>query len=67
MIGPIIKGPTAKTINVNFQLTKSIKTIAPIVVAIVRMAIEKEDPTTVCMSVVSVVNRDKTSPVRVFA
>ncbi len=64
MIGASINGPTASIISASFQLTKNIRSNAPMVVAVVRRATEIDEPIRVSISVVSVVRRETTSPVR---
>ena len=56
-------GAIAKTINANCQDKKNIQIMAPIIVAIDRNAKLTDPVITVSTKVVSVVRRDKTSPV----
>ena len=63
IVGTIITGPIKSTSRVSFQLIKNMMINEPMLVAIERMAKETEDPITDSISVVSVVKRDKTSPV----
>ena len=50
-----MKGTTANTINVSLILLTNISTKPPRKIKLFRRAKEKEDPITVCKSVVSVV------------
>ena len=49
----------------SFGLVTAIMTSAPMAMTPLRSANEAEEPTTTCTSVVSVFNRDSSSPVRV--
>ena len=62
--GKIIAGAIANTIRANFHEIKNIRMMAPIIVAMERKAKLTEPVITVSTKVVSVVRRERTSPVR---
>ena len=63
IVGTMIIGPISSTIKVSFQLIKNIIIKEPMLVAIERMAKETDEPMTDSIKVVSVVRRERTSPV----
>ncbi len=66
-IGATTSGTTASTSKVSFGLVMNSMTAPPMISSALRSAIETDEPTTTCSSVVSVVRRDTTSPVRVIS
>ena len=65
MSGTRIAGTTSSASPVSLSEVSSRRIVPPISVRMLRIAIDSDDPTTVWISVVSAVRRERISPVRV--
>ena len=66
-VGSTTSTTAANTIDITYGLVHTSTASAPTPITALRRPIDKDEPTTVCTSVVSTVRRDSTSPVWVVS